>query len=66
MAQRGELRRRLQADIGVLPKRFRDVFLLRAVEQRSVRETALALRIPESTVRTRFFRARSQLRHALS
>ena len=32
----------------------------------SVEETAAALDIPEPTVRTRYFRARSQLREALS
>ena len=66
MAQRSELRRRLQGRIGDLPAAFRAVFMLRAVEELSVEETAAALRIPESTVRTRFFRARAQLRDALS
>ncbi|MGH8670097.1 MAG: RNA polymerase sigma factor [Burkholderiales bacterium] len=66
MAQRSDLRRRLEARIRVLPDAFRAVFLLRAVQELSVEETAAALRIPESTVRTRFFRARSQLREALS
>jgi RNA polymerase sigma-70 factor, ECF subfamily len=66
MAQRSELRRRLEAKIRLLPEAFRAVFMLRAVEELSVEETAAALRIPESTVRTRFFRARSQLREALS
>jgi RNA polymerase sigma-70 factor (ECF subfamily) len=42
------------------------VFALRALEEFSVEETAAALDIPEATVRTRFFRARSQLREALS
>jgi RNA polymerase sigma-70 factor (ECF subfamily) len=42
------------------------VFVLRALEELSVEETAAALGIPEATVRTRFFRARSQLREALS
>jgi RNA polymerase sigma-70 factor (ECF subfamily) len=66
MAQRSELRRRLRGEIGDLPPAFRAVFMLRAVEDCSVEETAAALRIPESTVRTRFFRARAQLRDALS
>ncbi len=66
MAQRGELRRQLEAKIRVLPEVFRVVFMLRAVEELSVQETAAALHIPEATVRTRFFRARSQLREALS
>jgi RNA polymerase sigma-70 factor (ECF subfamily) len=40
--------------------------MLRAVQELSVEETAAALHIPEATVRTRFFRARGQLREALS
>lgn len=66
MARRSELRRRLEAEIGDLPDAFRAVFVLRAVEELSVAETAAALHIPEATVRTRFFRARGQLREALS
>jgi RNA polymerase sigma-70 factor (ECF subfamily) len=66
MAQRSELRRRLYGGISDLPPAFRSVFMLRAVEGLTVGETAAALHIPESTVRTRFFRARGQLREALS
>jgi RNA polymerase sigma-70 factor (ECF subfamily) len=40
--------------------------MLRAVQEMSVEEVAAALLIPEATVRTRFFRARSLLREALS
>lgn len=65
-AQRRELVRRLEAKIGALPAAFRTVFLYLVVEERSIRETAAALRIPESTVRTRLFRARKHLREALS
>ena len=42
------------------------MFVLRALEELSVEETAAALAIPEATVRTRFFRARGLLREALS
>jgi len=42
------------------------VFVLRAVEELSVEETAQVLGIPEATVRTRHFRARSLLREALA
>jgi RNA polymerase sigma-70 factor (ECF subfamily) len=42
------------------------VFMLRAVQELTVEEVAAALRIPEATVRTRFFRARSLLRESLS
>jgi RNA polymerase sigma-70 factor (ECF subfamily) len=65
-AERSEIRQVLEAKIDALPDNFRAVFVLRALEELSVDETAAALGIPEATVRTRFFRARSQLREALS
>lgn len=65
-AQRSELRRLLEQRIDELPEAFRAVFMLRALEELPVDETAAALGIPEATVRTRFFRARSLLREALS
>jgi RNA polymerase sigma-70 factor (ECF subfamily) len=65
-AARGELRRLFEAKIDTLPEAFRSVFVLRALEELSVDETAAALDIPPATVRTRFFRARSLLREALS
>jgi RNA polymerase sigma-70 factor (ECF subfamily) len=64
--QRSELRRMLEQKIDELPEAFRAVFVLRALEELPVEDTAAALGIPEATVRTRFFRARSQLREALS
>jgi RNA polymerase sigma-70 factor (ECF subfamily) len=42
------------------------VFVLRALEELSVEDTAAALDIPEATVRTRHFRARSLLRESLA
>jgi len=65
-AQDGELRRVLEAEIERLPDAFRAVFVLRAVEELSVEETAEVLGIPPATVRSRFFRARGQLREALA
>jgi RNA polymerase sigma-70 factor, ECF subfamily len=65
-ALRGEVRKLIEARIDALPDAFRAVFMLRAVEELSVEETAAALEIPEATVRTRFFRARGLLREALS
>jgi RNA polymerase sigma-70 factor (ECF subfamily) len=65
-AMRGEVRRLIEARIDKLPDVFRTAFVLRAVEEMSVEETAAALGIPEATVRTRFFRARSLMREALS
>lgn len=66
MAERGEVRRMLEAKIDRLPDSYRAVFVLRALEELSVEETAAALGIPEATVRSRFFRARGQLRDAIS
>ena len=65
-AIRGEMRRIIESRIDKLPDAFRTVFVLRAIEEMSVEETAAALAIPEATVRTRFFRARSLLRESLS
>ena len=66
IAMRGEMRRLMEARIDLLPDAFRSVFMLRAVEEMSVEEVAVALDIPQATVRTRFFRARSLLRDGLS
>jgi RNA polymerase sigma-70 factor (ECF subfamily) len=65
-AMREELRRLMEQRIDRLPDAYRTVFMLRAVEELSVAETAVALALPEATVRTRFFRARSLLREGLS
>jgi RNA polymerase sigma-70 factor (ECF subfamily) len=65
-ASRGEVRALLETRIDALPDSYRAVFVLRALEEFSVEETAQALAIPEATVRTRFFRARSLLRESLS
>jgi RNA polymerase sigma-70 factor (ECF subfamily) len=62
----GQLRRIVEQQIDRLPEAFRLVFVLRAVEELSVEEVAQALDIPEATVRTRFFRARSLLREGLA
>lgn len=66
VAMRGELRQLMEERIDALPDAFRTVFMLRAVEELSVEETAHALEIPQATVRSRFFRARSLLREGLS
>ena len=66
LAERIELRRLLEAKIDALPDAFRAVFVLRALEELSVDETAEVLGLAPGTVRSRFLRARSQLREALS
>ncbi len=66
LAARAEMRRLVERRIDALPEAFRTVFVLRAVQELSVEEVAAAVGIPEATVRTRFFRARSLLREGLS
>ncbi|MDB5900410.1 MAG: polymerase, sigma-24 subunit, subfamily [Ramlibacter sp.] len=63
---RGQVRALLERKIDELPQAFRAVFVMRALEEMSVEEVAELLRIPEATVRSRFFRARAQLREALA
>jgi RNA polymerase sigma-70 factor (ECF subfamily) len=63
---RAEARRMLERQIDALPDAFRTVFVLRALEEMSVEETAQCLDIPQATVRSRFFRARGLLREALA
>jgi RNA polymerase sigma-70 factor, ECF subfamily len=65
-AMNAEARRILESKIDELPDAFRTVFMLRAVEELSVEETATALGIAEATVRTRFFRARGLLRESVA
>lgn len=60
-----QLRQLLEASIDKLPSSFREVFILRAIEQSSVRETADILEIPEATVKTRYFRANALLQKQL-
>lgn len=66
MLWRAEMRALLERRIEQLPAPFRVVFVMRAVEELSAEETAAALGIPEATVRTRLFRARSMLREAIA
>ena len=63
---RQELRHLIERRIDRLPEAYRTVFMLRAVEEMSVSETAEALQLNEATVRTRFLRARGMLREHLS
>ncbi|HEY2324787.1 MAG TPA: sigma-70 family RNA polymerase sigma factor [Thermoanaerobaculia bacterium] len=63
---RGEIRVVLERAIHGLPRAFRDVFLLRAVEGLSVAETAEQLGVNAATVKTRHLRARRRLQDVLS
>lgn len=66
LVERADVRRLVERHIDELPDGFRTVFVLRALEEMSVPDTARCLDIPEATVRSRYFRARSLLRTALS
>jgi len=61
-----QLRLLLERCIDKLPDAFRCVFVLRAIEQCSVRETATILELPEATVKTRYFRANALLQKQFS
>lgn len=65
-AANSELRHLLESHIDRLPDLYREVFVLRGVEELSNEETATILGIPDATVRTRFFRARHLLSQALA
>lgn len=65
-AIRAEVRHLIERRIDDLPDIFRSVFVLRALEEMSVEETANCLGLPEATVRSRYFRARGLLREALA
>lgn len=65
-AMRAQARQLLEKSIDALPDVFRTVFVLRAIEEMSNEEVAICLHIPDATVRSRFFRARSLLRASLS
>jgi RNA polymerase sigma-70 factor (ECF subfamily) len=65
-AGRAEMRRLLERRIDALPDAYRMVFMLRAVDEYSFDDIATILQVPEATVRSRFFRARSLLREGLA
>lgn len=64
-AMRAQLRPYLEEAIGGLPEDQRAVFVLRALEELSVEETAQILELNPQTVRTRFLRARRKLQSQL-
>lgn len=64
-AERSQVRALLQRAIESLPPIYRSVFILRAVEELSVDETAFCLEVSGAVVKTRYLRARAMLRDAL-
>ncbi len=65
IAENNQLRYQLSHQIDALPEKFRTVFIMRGVEQLSVRETAQVLDLHETTVKTRFFRAKALLQEKI-
>ncbi|HEY4359304.1 MAG TPA: sigma-70 family RNA polymerase sigma factor [Acidobacteriaceae bacterium] len=64
--ERGEIREMLQMAIGNLAPLYREVFLLRDVEDFSIEETAVALAITTSNVKVRLHRARMMMQKELA
>ena len=64
--QQKELRDALRGAIDALSPIYRQVFILRDVQQMSITETATALGITEASVKTRLLRARLQVRDSLA
>lgn len=62
----GEAKRQVDAAIRSLPEMLRLVFILRDVEGLSIKDTAEALDLSETNVKTRLLRARLRLREQLS
>jgi len=63
---RAELRQTVQDGIRALAPEYRMVLHLRDIEQLSTQEVAVALDLPESTVKMRLHRARLKLRNILA
>lgn len=61
-----ELAGLIESAIEKLPDEFRYVFVLRAIQQLSTKETAESLDINETTVKTRLHRARNLMQHSLN
>lgn len=64
--QRNELRRALQKALASLDAKYREVFVMRDIQNMSITETAQTLGITEASVKTRLLRARLQMRDALA
>ena len=65
-AAMSQIRKLLEREIDLLPDGFREVFVLRVVEELSVEETSDILQIPQATVKTRLHRARNKLQNSLN
>jgi len=64
--ERKEVRQRLAEALAALDRKYREVFVLRDMEQLNIQETAEALGISIASVKTRLLRARLMLRNLLA
>jgi len=64
--ERKEVRQRLAEALATLDRKYREVFVLRDMEQLNIQETAEALGISVASVKTRLLRARLMLRDLLA
>ena len=64
--ERKEVRQKLAAALATLDRKYREVFVLRDMEQLNIQETAEALGISVASVKTRLLRARLMLRDLLA
>ncbi len=65
LAGQTEFVERLGQELGRLPRKFREVLVLRNVEELSYEEIAVALRCSVGTVKSRIARAREELRRRM-
>jgi RNA polymerase sigma-70 factor (ECF subfamily) len=63
--QTSEIREQVLAAIDQLPDLYRDILMLRDIEELSTEEAAQQLEITEGAVKTRLHRARLALRESL-
>jgi RNA polymerase sigma-70 factor (ECF subfamily) len=63
--ERKELKEKLQEAVKVLPEKYREVFVLRDIEEMNQEETAAALGINTTLVKVRLHRARMMLQKLL-
>ncbi len=66
LAERRELQQAIQRAIQALPHRYRSVVLLYYTDQLTFSEIGQTLNMPDSTVKTRFYRAKPLLRAVLT
>ena len=62
---RKEVREEIRRAVDNLPEKYREVLVLRDIEEMTIAETAQILDITEATVKVRLFRARLKLRDQL-